>query len=39
MFLIGMHPDNDNKSYKRIRVRDLSKEARSLLSLRGYDIY
>ena len=34
MYLVCLHPNNENKSYQRIKVKDLQKEVKDLFSLR-----
>jgi len=34
MYLVFLHPNNDNGSYKRVKVADLQSEIRELMSLR-----
>ena len=34
MYLVCLHPNNENKSYQRIKVEDLQKEVKDLFALR-----
>ena len=34
MYLVCLHPNNENKSYQRIKVLDLQKEVKDLFDLR-----
>ena len=38
MFLVCLHPDNSNKSYKRIKVVDLQSEVKDLFDLRAKEL-
>jgi len=38
LFLVCLHPDNNNKSYKRIKVVDLQSEVKDLFDLRAQEL-
>ena len=39
MYLVCLHPNNENKSYQRIKVLDLQKEVKDLFNLRKKMLY